>query len=118
MKFLELPARIIFAVPMMMSGFVHFSKPGVISRVVPRYFPMPDIWVYVTGVAFILAGISIIIGKKTRLGATLLGLMLLAFALTVHLDGFLKSNPLASSMFIKDLALAGGALYIGSKAGD
>ncbi len=118
MKFLDLPGRILFAVPMMMSGFVHFSKPNIITRLVPKYIPVPEIWVYVTGVAFILAGISILIGKKMKLSGTMLGIMLLLFALSVHMDGFLKGNPLASSLFIRDMALAGAALFIGSKAAD
>ena len=118
MRFLDLPGRILFAVPMMMSGFVHFSKPSIITRLVPKYIPMAEIWVYVTGVAFILAAISIIIGRKVRIGSGLLGLMILIFAMTVHLDGFLKGNPLASSMFIKDMALAGSAFYIASQAKD
>ena len=116
MKFLDLPARILYGVPMMMSGFVHFSKPNIITRIVPDYFPMREIWVYVTGAAFILAGISIIVNKKTKLSAFLLGAMLLIFAITVHMDGFLKGNPLASSMFVKDMALSGAAFYIASKA--
>ena len=80
--------------------------------------PFKEIWAYVTGIGFILAAISIILGKKTRLGAGLLGLMLFLFAFLIHFKGFLRGVPLASSWFIRDVALAGGAFYIASKAKD
>lgn len=118
MKHLDLIGRLLFAVPMILSGFFHFTKASVVTRTVPAYMPFKEIWVYVTGVGFILAAISIIIGKKSRLGAGLLGLMILLFAFLIHFKGFLRGVPLASSWFIRDVALAGGALFIASKAKD
>ena len=118
MKHLDFISRLLFAIPMLLSGFFHFTKYNVVTRTVPTYMPFKEIWAYVTGIGFILAAISIILGKKTRLGAGLLGLMLFLFAFLIHFKGFLRGVPLASSWFIRDVALAGGAFYIASKAKD
>lgn len=118
MKLLDLIGRILFAVPMMMSGFIHFSKSAVVTRMVPSFMPAKEIWVYATGLGFILAGISIIIGKKSKIGALLLGIMIISFATLVHMGGFLKGNPLASSMFIRDMALGGAAIFIAAHSKD
>ena len=74
---------------------------------------------YVTGLALILAAVSIIIQKKTRLACLLLAAMLIIFVLTMHLPGLGGENAqMAMPMLLKDTALAGGALAFAGIAED
>ena len=72
------------------------------------------IWVYITGIALVLAGIAFIINKKVKLAAYLLGLMLIIFVLTIHLPKAIEKGD--TSMLLKDIALAASAFFIGSKS--
>jgi putative oxidoreductase len=79
---------------------------------VPAFIPGGVFWVYVTGLALVLACISILIDKQTRLACNLLGLMLIIFVLTIHIPGFLgEMGDEALPNLLKDLALAGAAFY-------
>jgi uncharacterized membrane protein len=106
--------KIIFAIPMALFGFFHFMGAKGMTDMVPSFLPVPIAWVYFTGLALILSSVAIIINKKAKLATTLLSTMLLLFAVLIHLDGFMNGEPISSSMFLKDIALAGGALFISS----
>jgi len=116
MKPLELIARIVFCIPMIISGIVHFSRTSLVARWVPSYLPAREIWVYATGAGFILASIAIIIHRKSRIAAAALGTMLLLFALLIHMKGFLKGSPMYSGLFLRDISLAGASFFIALKS--
>ncbi len=116
MTVLEFIARLLFAIPMILAGIVHFSRTSVVARLVPRYLPNRELWVYLTGAGFILASIAIILNRKSRLAAYGLGIMLLLFALMIHMKGFLRGNPLASSLFLRDISLAGASIFLALKS--
>lgn len=78
------------------------------AGMVPSFLPGGVFWVYLTGIALLAAGIGIIIGKKAQLAAQLLGLMLVLFALLIHLPGALAGDQMSTASFLKDIALAGG----------
>ena len=81
------------------------------SGMVPSFLPAAIFWVYLTGLALILAAVSILIQKKARLACLLLAVMLIIFVLTIHLPGLGGENAqMAMPMLLKDTALAGGAL--------
>ncbi|GJM32155.1 MAG: hypothetical protein DHS20C18_11560 [Saprospiraceae bacterium] len=94
---------------------MHLAMAANFAPLVP--IPGGLIWVYITGIGLIAATVSIIIGKYDKLAATLLGLMLLIFVLSVHLPGVMEGGEAQmKSMpnFLKDLALAGAAwMYAG-----
>ncbi|MFT6881766.1 MAG: putative oxidoreductase [Marinoscillum sp.] len=115
MKSLSFIGKLLFTLPFAVFGIFHFMNASAMSPMVPSFFTAPEVWVYITGLAEILAVIAIIIDKKAKLAASLLGLMLLTFALLIHLQGFLNSDPVASTNFLKDIALAGGAFLLSSK---
>lgn len=115
MKNLEFLGRLLFALPFAVFGFFHFMGASNMSGMVPSYFPAPVFWVYLTGVAHLLAAVAIIINKKARLAALLLGIMLFCFAFLLHFGGFLNQDPMASTNFLKDFALGGAAFFISSK---
>lgn len=112
MKNIGTIGKIIFAIPLIMFGFGHLGNAGGMKGMVPSFLPAAEIWVYLTGLALILAAISIIINKKTKLATLLLGVMLLLFALLIHLPGMMSGDQISMAMFMKDLGLSGAAFFI------
>ena len=111
--------KIIFALPFAVFGINHFINAGMMSGIVPSYFPASVFWVYLTGAAFLLASVSIIINRYAKLAGVLLAAMLLIFVLLVHIPGIANAADQASMMnsmtqLLKDTALAGGALVVSS----
>lgn len=109
-----------YAIPMMIFGLMHLANGGAMSGMVPSYLPFGIVWVYITGIALIAAAISIIIGKKDKLSALLLGIMLVLFALTIHLPGTFNPETAMMSMpmLLKDTALAGASFLISGLGND
>lgn len=107
--------RYLFALTFLVFGVLHFMNAEAMAGMVP--IPGGVIWIYITGVAHILAAVSIIIEKYTRLACLLLALMLLIFILSIHLPALLGGDMNAMSQLLKDMGLAGGALILGSLYG-
>ncbi|HHM01816.1 MAG TPA: DoxX family protein [Caldithrix abyssi] len=103
-------ARYLFALPFGIFGLFHFMNGNAMTGMVP--LPGGIFWVYLTGLALIAACVSILIDKQAKLATLLLGIMLLVFALLVHLPGVLNAETMQASMpnLLKDTALAGAAL--------
>ena len=102
--------RIIFALPFAVFGILHFMNASAMAGMVP--LPGGVFWVYLTGAAHLAAAISILTGKYARLACLLLGVMLLIFALSIHLPNLLGGDQQSMTNLLKDLALAGGAWAI------
>ncbi|GIV33785.1 MAG: hypothetical protein KatS3mg031_1320 [Chitinophagales bacterium] len=114
----SLVGRVMFCLPLVLFGFNHFANAQMMAPMVP--IPGGVIWVYFTGAALLAAAVSIILNKMTKLSGLLLGIMLIAFALGVHLKGMLEATDEMAKMtfftgMIKDLGLAGAAFYISGK---
>lgn len=112
-------ARWIYALPFGIFGILHFMNAQAMAGMVP--LPGGSFWVYLTGLGMILACISVIINKQTRLAMLLLALMLIIFVLTIHLPGLIGAESpeaMQSSMsgLLKDTALAGGALLLAGQS--
>lgn len=60
-------AVIILAIVMIVFGFYHFMHPRDMLIFVPGFLPGGIMWVYVVGVAFIIAGIALILHKWVKL---------------------------------------------------
>jgi putative oxidoreductase len=112
--------KYLLAIPMILFGVFHFMGAENMKNMVPSYLPASIFWVYLTGAALIAAGVSIVIGKKDKLAATLLGIMMLAFVLLMHLPASISGqDQMAQVMMLKDLVMAGGAfLYAAHAAKD
>jgi len=65
--------RYIFAMAFVAFGIQHFFDPRLTIRVGPPWFPGRPIWMYLTGIFFVLAGSAIFLEKKARIAAKLLG---------------------------------------------
>ena len=90
---------------------------GMMAGMVPSFIPGGVLWVYVTGIALLAAAAAIAFDKQAALAAQLLGVMLVIFALTIHLVGLMSAPDemaMAASMsaLLKDTALAGGAFVL------
>lgn len=112
MKSLGFLGKLMYAGPIAMFGIFHLMGASDMQGMVPDFLPAPVFFVYLTGVALLLAAVAIIIGKKAKLATQLLGLMLALFALLIHLPGFMEGSQAATSNFLKDLALAGSAWFM------
>jgi len=105
-------ARLLFAIPFGIFGIIHFMAGSNLAGMVPDFIPGGVVWVYLTGTAFIGACVAIVVQIRVSLVCYLLAVLLLIFALTVHLPGVLSESPNAISNLLKDLSLAGGALFL------
>lgn len=118
----SLIGRILFSLPMIGFGLGHLTSAGAMSAMVPAWLPGGVFWVYLTGAALIAAGVAIIINKLTFQAALGLSILVMAFALTVHLPGMLKGEGMMKMMSMvslyKDIAISGAALYIAGQSRD
>jgi uncharacterized membrane protein len=61
--------KYLYAIPMVIFGLFHFLNANAMAGMVP--IPGGVFWIYLTGLSFILAGVSIIIQKMDRRGSGL-----------------------------------------------
>lgn len=104
--------KYLYAIPMAVFGIMHFMAANDMAAMAPGGVIM----VYITGLALILASVSIVIGKYDKLASVLLGIMLLLFILP-HAQN-LASNEMEMINILKNIALAGGAFLYASMAKD
>lgn len=114
-------AIFILAIVMIIFGIQHFRYPYDLLVKVPDFLPGGIVWVYIVGVAFILAAISFMTNILVRTAAYLLALMLFIFVLTIHLPNYLNTadaeyQRMSLTNLLKDSALAAFALYLASNA--
>lgn len=111
----------LLAIVMIVFGLYHFIYPQNLIGYLPSFLPAGKIWIYIPGIAFILAAIAFLINKKVKLAAYLLAILLLIFVLTIHLPNFMngssdENRQMALISLLKDTALAAFALHIGANA--
>ncbi len=104
-------SRSLFALPMMVFGALHFMNAQAMSAMAPSFVPGGVIWVYLTGLALLAAAVAILANRFAVWASLLLGILLLSFALTVHLPGVMNPDAMAMSLpnLLKDTALSGAA---------
>jgi uncharacterized membrane protein len=106
---------------MIFFGIQHFLHPQNMVTRVPDFLPGGIAWVYIVGIAFILAAISFMTNILVRVAAYLLALMLLIFVFTIHIPQYFDTadkdyRQITLINILKDTALAAFALYIASNA--
>lgn len=111
MKILHSLGKYMYLIPLAIFGLFHFMNAEAMAGMVPSFLPAKVVWVYLTGAALIAAVVAVIMGKKAELALQLLGLMLTLFALLLWLPGAIEGDQTATSMFLKDIALAGAAWF-------
>lgn len=111
----------LLAVVMIVFGVEHFVRPYSLLVKVPDFLPGGVVWVYLVGVAFILAAVSFMTNILVRTAAYLLALLLLIFVFSIHLPNYFNTADIdyqrqTFTALLKDTALAAFALYIASNA--
>jgi len=101
-------------------GLNHFMNGTGMAKMVPKFLPGGEFWVYITGACMIAAAIAFLINKWSRLAGLLLCLFLLLIVLTVHLPAVLDAPDEGARRFpmvnlIKDTGLAAAALLVASR---
>ncbi len=115
--------RILYALVVAFFGINHFLNGTGMQNTVPSFIPGGVFWVYFTGTALLLAAISFLIDKQTKLAGLLMAAFLLIIVLTIHLPAVLHAEDVGSVRFpltnlVKDTGLAAGALMVaGSRKG-
>lgn len=106
--------RILFTIPFLAFGTRHLLHAQMMAGMVP--LPGGVIWVYITGIAMILASVAAITKYQGRLAMLLLALLLVLYAFTIQLPAMMGADASMKIMgtisFYKDLGLAGGALLL------
>jgi uncharacterized membrane protein len=99
---------------------VHFLHPEFMpavdfDRVMPSWVPATHFWSYVAGTVFIIAGLSFMVNRKTRLAAIALGTLMLVLIVFVYLP-ILAAKPSdineGLNFFVSTVAYAGAVLLL------
>lgn len=106
-------AAIVYGIAIAAFGVSHFMSAEEMKTLLPDYLPGGVFWIYFTGVCLLLAAIAIVTDKQTRLACYLLAAMLLIFGFTIHLR---PSFTTTFSLFLKNVAMAMGAILIGNNS--
>ncbi len=110
-------AEAAYGLVMLAFGVLHFKSAhdAAMLKSLPSYLPGDgSVWIYVTGSAFMLAGLAIVINKYKRFACYGLAAMLLAFILLVHLEPAINEKSYYQPL--KDIGLAMGAILIANNA--
>jgi len=97
-----------------MASFSNFSQKAI-GYGVTQGVPLASVAVPLSGVIALLGGLSVALGYKAKWGACLLVLFLIPVTLMMH-NFWAISDPVMAqmqqTMFMKNLALLGAALFI------
>ena len=102
-------------------GVFYFLNPRDLLVYVPSSLFGGITWAYITGAAFILAGISFFTNQFVKVTSYVLFIMLVIFILTIHIPNYLNAGDKEMRQFaliniLKDTAIAGFALHIAAGA--
>jgi putative oxidoreductase len=114
MKYTVLIGRILFSLIFILSGFSHFAT-GTIAYAKYAGVPMASFLVPLSGIIALAGGLSIALGYKAKIGAWLIVLFLIPVSFAMHKFWGIADPMMAQmqmAMFMKNIALTGGALVI------
>jgi len=114
MKYAALTGRILFSLIFLAGGLGHFSAQSI-GYAASQGVPLTSVLVPISGVISMAGALSILLGYKAKLGAWLLVIFLVPVTLMLHKfwtiqDPMMKQMDMV--MFMKNLGLLGGALFI------
>lgn len=110
--------RIFFALALIGLGIEHFVFGDFVTGRAPRWpvelLPGRLVWAYGSGIAIIVMGLAILTGKKGRIAAVLLGVLIFLWALLRHIPVLMGDSFLAPTWTQagKALTLFGGAFAV------
>ena len=103
--------RLFFAIPLAVFGSEHFTVTAGIAALVPRWIPAHTFWVYLVGLGFLCAALSIAVLVWARVAAGLVGMTMLIFVLAMDMPAVLAhpDNRFSWALALRQLAFSGGA---------
>ena len=103
--------RLFFAIPLAVFGSEHFTVTANVATLVPRWIPAHTFWVYLVGLAFLCAALSIAVLVQARLAAALVGMTLLIFVFVMDMPAVVANpgNRFFWALALRQLAFSGGA---------
>lgn len=114
MKSIELIGRILYSLIFLMTIMNHFSVEAV-GYAALTGTPTPSVLVPVSGILAIAGAISIILGYKTKWGASLIVIFLVPVTFYMHAY-WKETDPMKMQMqmthFMKNISMLGAALFI------
>jgi uncharacterized membrane protein YphA (DoxX/SURF4 family) len=106
--------RWLFPIPFILFGLLHLMNAEMVAEhAVPAYMPAKIFWAYFSGLGLLAAGVSMLIGKYDKLGATLLAIFLLLMVAMIQAPGAMAGGDAAQAAMgnlLKDLSLAGASM--------
>ena len=119
MDIVLLIARILFAGMFIMSGINHLIKADAMTGYAQlKKVPAPKLSVQLSGLLLALGGLSIVLGVYADLGAIVIAALLVIMAVKMH--DFWTADEASKQMemisFLKNISMAGGALFISAIA--
>ncbi len=113
MNFLTgLTARILYGLPFIGFGIGHLLNASMMAGAVP--IPGGVIWIYVTGLAMILAGIAAITKIQGVTAMYLLALLMFIYIISIHVPNIMKPETMQMGLMslYKDVSIMGAALLL------
>ena len=86
------PGRFLYGVPMVVFGVQHFMYAAFIASLIPTWVPGNYFLAYITGLALVAAGVSIIVEWMNRWSSLCLGSMITLFIAILHIPAVM-ANP-------------------------
>ena len=107
-------ARALYGVSLIPFGLAHFMYLGATTVLIPSWLPWHVAWAYVTGAAFIAAGLAVSIDVLPRLAAALSALQIGLFTVIVWIPRMVTGNvtEFQRGEFISSCALTAGAWVV------
>jgi uncharacterized membrane protein YphA (DoxX/SURF4 family) len=111
-------ARYFVAIPLLFFSFEQFMHgeyvPGIpLALMTPQYVYGHAVWTYLTAAVYAVAGILLLVGKKTRTAATWVGLTVLFVVLVVYVPiGIVNRASLTGINFLGDTLMYCGAVLL------
>jgi uncharacterized membrane protein YphA (DoxX/SURF4 family) len=106
--------RVLYAAPLAAFGGEHLALGRVIIGAVPVWMPVRLFWVYFVGIALIAAALSLVLGIRVRLTATLLAIMFFLFVVMLHVPNAVAQghDRIIWNVALRDLSFGAGALAL------
>jgi len=115
-------ARYFVAIPVLYYSFVQFMHgsyvPAIpLNRLTPDYIVGHNIWTYLSAIVYAAAGILLLIGKKTRIAAVSVGLVVLVVELVVYVPmAVVDRARIEGFNFMADTLMFCGAVLLLARA--